>query len=103
MYDYYNDLLNPLNPLSPYSQLNPASPYYQGNFKDSQNDNELPNEINGEYAIKVNEAISSSVAKSEMYRNKLKDSGIISMFTIVPLILSVIIFAIMKVRKLKNN
>lgn len=94
MYDYYNDLLNPLNPLSP---------YYQGIFNHSQSENELPNEINGEYAIKVNEAISSSVVKSEMYRNKLKDSGIISMFTIVPLILSVIIFAIMKVRKLKNN
>ncbi|EDT14234.1 hypothetical protein [Clostridium perfringens] len=94
MYDYYNDLLNPLNPLSP---------CYQGIFNHYQSENEIPNEINGEYAIKVNEAISSSVVKSEMYRNKLKDSGIISMFTIVPLILSVIIFAIMKVRKLKNN
>lgn len=61
MYDYYNDLLNPLNP------LNPASPYYQGNFNHSQSENELPDEINGEYTIKV------------------------------------IIFAIMKVRKLKNN
>lgn len=72
-------------------------------FDDSKSENEIPNEINREYAIKVNESISSLSAQSEMYRNKLKDSGIISMFIIVPLILSVIIFVIMKVRKLKKN